>query len=43
MLIPTIGAVKPSQRVSLTTLENEIESYSKKAINLETGHIYLRD
>lgn len=41
--MPILGYVKPSDRRSLKTLQDDLEDYSRKAINLETGHIYVKD
>jgi hypothetical protein len=34
--------VKPSDKKSLRTLQEDIEDHSRHAINIETGHIYLK-
>lgn len=42
MLLPYASFVKPSDKRSLKTLQEDIEDYCRKAINIETGHIYLK-
>ncbi len=41
VLLPYVGYVKPTDKKSLTTLQEDIDEYSKKKINVETGQIYL--
>lgn len=37
------GLLKPTDRKSLRNLEADLEDFQRKAINLETGHIYIKD
>lgn len=41
MLLPYVGYVKPTDRKSLRTLQEDIEDFAKRKINIETGQIYL--
>lgn len=43
MLIPCYSFVRPSDKRSLTTLQEDIEHYCRKSVNIETGHIYYRN
>ena len=40
--MPVIGFLKPSDKRSLKTLQDDLEDYTRKSINLETGHIYIK-
>lgn len=42
LLLPHIGNLKPTDKKSLRTLQEDIEDFTRKAVNLETGHIYLK-
>jgi len=43
VLLPSYSFVRPSDKKSLTTLNEDIEDYSRKAINIETGHLYYKN
>ncbi|EGR32490.1 hypothetical protein IMG5_081240 [Ichthyophthirius multifiliis] len=42
LLLPFRGYIKPSDRKSLTTLHEDIMNSIRTAINIETGHIYIK-
>lgn len=42
VLIPSRGFIKPSDRKSLTTLLEDVENTVRTAVNIETGHIYVK-
>ena len=43
LLLPCVGLVKPSDKKSLRTLEDDLEDFTRRSINMETGHIYIKD
>lgn len=40
--MPFRGYIKPSDRKSLTTLQEDVENTIRTAINIETGHVYIK-
>lgn len=40
--MPFRGYIKPSDKKSLTTLQEDVENSIRTAINIETGHIYIK-
>ncbi|EAR96961.2 ribosomal protein S18 (macronuclear) [Tetrahymena thermophila SB210] len=42
LLMPFRGYIKPSDKKSLTTLQEDVENTVRTAINIETGHIYIK-
>ncbi|KRX04932.1 Ribosomal protein S18 [Pseudocohnilembus persalinus] len=41
-LLPYVGSIKPSDKQSLKTLQEDLNQRTKMAINIETGHIYVK-
>ena len=37
-----MGYIRPFHRKSLTTMQEDLEDFTRRVINLETGHIYLK-
>ena len=42
VLLPYMGYIRPFHRKSLTTMQEDLEDFTRRVINLETGHIYLK-
>ena len=40
-MLPYFGYIKPTDKKSLTSLQDDIQDYCKRKINIETGQIYL--
>ena len=40
-MLPYIGYIKPTDKKSLTSLQDDIQDYCRRKINIETGQIYL--
>lgn len=40
LMLPISGYIKPTDRKSLTTLQEDLEDYTRRKINVETGQIY---
>jgi hypothetical protein len=41
VLLPYIGFLKPTDKKSLRSLQEDIEDHVRRKINIETGQIYL--
>ncbi len=42
-MIPFVGYIKSTDRKSLRTLQEDLEDYTRKVVNLETGQLFLRE
>lgn len=41
MLLPYVGFLKPTDKKSLKSLQEDIEDHVRRKINIETGQIYM--
>lgn len=42
-MLPHVGFIKPSDKRSLRTLQEDIQDFLRKKINIETGTIYFEE